>query len=247
MGKGSTSYGTTTGTGSSAPWTPQQPLIQQGFTEAQNQLTGPPTVAPLSPQTEQGLSMTQQTAQSSQLPQQAAGALGNTLSGNYLDPAGWLGGVGKNDYIDQLSSSIGNQVVPQVMSNFALAGRAGDSPLAQAAVGQGIATGLAPYMFGSAENQMGRLFDSYQSERDRMMSAASLAPGVEQSRYGPANAMLGAGSIYDQHNQALADNPAQKLNQFMSIVGAPFGSQTSSFMEAPIAHTDTSGFRLFGK
>lgn len=214
MGKGSTSYGTTTGTGSSAPWQPQQAPIQQGISGAQS-LYGQ---NPGSEMTQQGVSGIQQTAGSSTLPQTSADFLSNTLT----NPK-------PNEYIDNLASSIGNQVVPGVMSQFALSGRAGDSPLAQAAVGQGIATGLAPYMFGSAENQ-----------QNRQMDAAALSPQIESARYGPSNALIGAGQT--QQNQAWGN-----LGNYMGVVGAPFGSQTNSFQEAPLAHTDTSGFRALGK
>lgn len=250
MGKGSTSYATTTGTGSSAPWQPQQPLIQAGFNEAQNQLNGPSTVAPLSPTTQAGLDMTQNIANSSTLPNNAAQFANQTLAGDFLGNSNaWMGpnGTNQNAYIDDLATSIGNKVVPGVMSQFALGGRAGDSPLAQGAVAEGISTALAPYMFGSAENQMGRMFTGYQNERDRQQQALGMSPAIGQAQYTPANALLGAGSIYDQYNQRVADNPADKLNQYMSVVGQPFGQQTSSFLEAPIAHTDTSGFRILGK
>lgn len=214
MGKGSTSYGTTTGTGSSAPWQPQQGPIQQGIAGAQN-LYGQNPGAEL---TQQGVSGIAQTAGSSTLPQTSADFLSNTLT----NPK-------PNEYIDKLSTSIGNQIVPQVMSNFALAGRAGDSPLAQAAVGQGIATGLAPYMFGSAENQM-----------NRQMDALAMSPQIEAARYGPSNALIGAGQT--QANQAWGN-----LGNFMNTVGQPYGSETSSNVTAPFAHTDTSGFRAIGK
>jgi hypothetical protein len=158
------------------------------------------------------------------------------------------GGMFQNQYIDQLANSIGNTVVPGVMSNFAGMGRSGSSPLAQTAVASGIADSLAPYMFGSAENQMGRLFSGYQNERDRQMQALGMAPGTAAAQYGPAQAMLGAGSMYDQLAQAQLNNPAEKLGNYMNIVGQPFGSQTSSTGTAPISHeSGLAPLRIFGK
>lgn len=215
MGKGSTSYGTTTSTGESAPWQPQQQPIQQGIDRASSTFAQAPAVDPL---ISQGIGGIEQTANSSTLPNTAATFLNNTLT----NPQ-------PNAYIDQLASSIGNQVVPGVMSQYALSGRAGDSPLAQGAVAQGIATGLAPYMFGSAENQ-----------QNRMMDALSMSPTIEAARYGPSQALIGAG-------QTRQEAPYSNISNYMGVVGAPYGSQTSSFMEAPIAHTDTSGFRFLGK
>lgn len=147
----------------------------------------------------------------------------------------------QNQYIDQLASSIGNKVVPGVMSNFAGMGRTGSSPLAQTAVASGIADSLAPYMFGSAENQMGRMFSGYQNERDRQMQALGLSPSIAASQYGPANAMLGAGAAYDQLAQAQLSEPSQKLSNYMNIVGLPFGNQTTSDFTAPTSQDKPLG------
>lgn len=319
---GRTSYGQTSSQGTTAPWSAQQPYIQQGMAEAASQLTGPSTVAGFSPQTQAGLGMTQQIAGSQSLPTSASSFLEAMLGGAGLSPTAWMGGgasapaapaatgggapapsgrpvrpsfagmpIGErqaaradwrsqmdawraagrggaapgaapsvpsptaasegnfqNAYIDQLAQSIGNKVIPGVMGQFGMAGRSGSSPLAEGAVATGIADSLAPYMFGSAENQMGRMFSGYQNERDRQMQALGLSPGIAQAEYGPASAMLGAGSMYDQLAQAQLNNPAEKLGNFMNIVGQPFGSQTSSTGTAPIAHE--SGFaplRIFGK
>ena len=168
----------------------------------------------------------------------AGGTSGATGGGNFT-----------NAYIDELAQSIGNKVIPGVMGQFGMAGRSGASPLAEGAVATGIADSLAPYMFGSAENQMGRMFSGYQNAADRQMQALSLAPGTAAAQYGPANAMLGAGSLYDQLAQAQLNNPAEKLGNFMNIVGQPFGSQTSSTGTAPIDHraAGSLGLRAVGK
>lgn len=275
IGKGNTNYGRTVGGTTSAPWEPQQPFIQQGLQEAQNQLNGPSTVAGFSPQTKAGLNMIEQTAGSSQLPQQAANQLSSTLGGSYLSgPQSWMGttqpaaaatptaGAGGaagrqaaragnpsgaagmeylNPYIKALSDSAAHSVMPNVQGGFMSAGRSGSSPLAQGAISEGMTAAMAPYLFGSAENQMGRTFDSYQSERDRQMQAVGLAPGTAEAQYGPANAMLSAGSMYDQLAQAKLNNPAEKLAQYMNIAGLPFGSQTTTDMTAPVSQDKPLG------
>lgn len=165
-------------------------------------------------------------------------------------PAGTGGSAStsQNAYIDELANSIGNKVVPGVMSNFALSGRSGASPLAMSAVGSGIASELAPYMFGSAENAMNRAFQGDQNQLNRQMQGLALSPGIAAAQYGPANAMLGVGGMIDSKTQQYLDNPAQMLANYMNIVGQPFGSQTSQTGTMPIDHQ--SGFaplRIFGK
>lgn len=308
---GKTNYGTTESQSTSGPWSPQQPYIQTGFNQALGQLMGGSTVAPFSPQTQQGLNMTTQTAANSQLPNAASNFLTSLLGGSptsstapaggtttpipaamarptrptmaglekedrraaldayraertaYNDnrrairqattaartaPATSSGGSGgggsagmSNAYIDELANSIGRKVVPGVMSNFALSGRSGTSPLAQTAVGSGIAAELAPYMFGSAENAQNRLFQGGQNQASRQMQGLALSPEIAAAQYGPANAMLGVGGAIDAKTQQMLDNPAQMLANYMNIVGAPFGSQTSSSGVAPIGHTNTAG------
>jgi hypothetical protein len=305
---GKTSYGTTTGQSTAAPWSPQQPYIQQGFQQAANQLSGGSTVAPFSPQTQQGLNMTTQTAANSQLPQSAASFLSSLLGGSWggagtspttgstvtpmarptlpsmagmspdqrraamadyraqqsafrssrrasLTAPGGAGSAATGDaggmsnaYIDQLANSIGYNVVPQVMSNFGMAGRSGASPLAQTAVGEGIASALAPYMFGSAENAQNRLFQGGQNAAARQMQGLAMAPAIAGAEYGPANAMLGVGGAIDAKVQQSLDNPAQLLANYMNIVGQPFGSQTSSSGVQPIDHQSAfAPLRILGK
>jgi hypothetical protein len=308
---GKTSYGTTTGESTSAPWSPQQPFIQQGFNQALGQLTGGSTVAPFSPQTQAGLNMTTQTAANSQIPQSASSFLNSLLgggstpmsTGSSVTPtapavrptiprmagmaiddrraamadyrtqmdayrtaarasrasartgAGGGGAAGAagtggsaNAYIDELANSIGRKVVPGVMSTFAQSGRSGTSPLAQTAVGSGIAAELAPYMFGSAENVQNRLFQGDQNQLNRQMQGLGLAPTIDALQYSPANAMLGVGGAYDTKAQQQLDNPAQLLANYMNVVGQPFGSQTSSSGVQPIDHQSAlAPLRIFGK
>ena len=202
MGKGSTNYGITEGNSQAGPWQPQQAPIQQGINRASTVFGSSPTVDPL---ITQGIGGIEQAANSSTLPGTAASFLTNTLTN-----------PNPNAYIDDLSMAIGNKVVPDVMSKFALSGRSGDSPLAQGAVAEGIATSLAPYMFGSAENQ-----------QNRQMDALALSPTIEAARYGPSQALVGAG-------QMRQEAPYSNIGNFMNIVGQPYGSSSSYWGQAPI-------------
>jgi hypothetical protein len=264
----SSSKGTQQGT--SAPWSPQQPFIMAGLNQAKANL-GRPTVAPLSSQTTQGLGMIENAAQNSTIPQAAQSQLEGTLGGNYLSgDQSWMnsitppapstgsknsnlsGATGMeylNPYIGALQKSAMHTVYPMVNSEFGTAGRTGSSPLAQGAKAEGVASVMAPYLFGSAENQMGRLYSGYQSERDRQLGAVGMAPGTEQLQYAPGEAMLGAGSVYDQQNQALADEPWKNLSNYMNVVGQPFGQQTTGSFAQSGKSFDPMGnaLRVVGK
>ena len=265
----SSSKGTEQGT--SAPWSPQQPFIMEGLNQAKANL-GRPTVAPLSPQTTEGIGMIEGAARSAQIPGQAAGQIASTLGGEYLSgPQSWMNtiqapgsgtaqprtagggnvsGMGYlNPYIKALQGSAMHTVNPAVNGAFMSAGRSGSSPLAHGAKAEGVAAVMAPYLFGSAESQMDRLYGGYQSERDRQMQATGLAPGTEQLQYAPGQAMLGAGSIYDQQNQALADEPWKNLSNYMNVVGQPFGQQTTGSFAQSGKSFDPMGnaLRVVGK
>lgn len=202
MGKGSTNYGISEGNSTAAPWLPQQAPIQQGINAASSVFGASPTVDPL---ITQGIGGIEAAANSSTLPGTAASFLTNTLTN-----------PNPNAYIDELATAIGSKVVPDVMSQFGVAGRSGKSPLASGAVAEGIATSLAPYMFGSAENQ-----------QNRQMDALALSPTIEAARYGPSQALIGAG-------QMRQDAPYSNIGSFMNIVGRPYGSQSSYWGQAPI-------------
>ena len=104
MGKGSTSYGTTTSNSSSGPWAPQQAPIQYGLGEAQN--------------------IYQNTQPSTGLTQQAGNYLSGTMSGQ--GP--------QNAYMDDVYTAMSNKITPRVQSQFGTAGRAGNSPIAQGTI-----------------------------------------------------------------------------------------------------------------
>lgn len=216
---GTTAYGQSKSIGETSPWSPQSEPIQFGLGQARNTYDDRPGTEKMY----EGSNTMMDAARSATLPQTSADFLTNTLTN-----------PNQNAYIDQLATSIGNKVVPGVMSQFGFAGRTGDSPLAQGAVAEGISTALAPYMFGSAENQM-----------NRQMDALALSPSIEAARYGPSGAMINAG-------QAEQDAKWSNLNNYMNVVGQPYGQVTRTGSTFPIEHTSTAdkigtGLRWWGK
>lgn len=281
---------TTIQQGNSAPWSAQQGYLTSGFQEAQNQFNSNKpsyypnsTVVPYSAPTLQGMQQTQDVANSSTLPGQAAGALSDTLSGGHQqDPASWAAqfsnpnagamnpnagminpnagvmaptatnsnagtmnpylGQNPNAYIDQLTQSIGRSVIPGVQSQFGMAGRSGDSPMAQQAMAKGIADAMAPYQFNSAENAQQRMFTGGQDWANQMFGAgesqAARAQGASnqqaQNLYGAgadwlAN-MFGAGSQATQ-NQFNAGQNA--INLGAGQYGQERQNQVNAISQAP--------------
>lgn len=252
--KGSTSYGNTSGTSTSTPWAPQQDYLLEGFQRAGTNLRNPPqyypdsTVAPFSDATKVGLNwMTDSAKVGPNIIGSANDALVNTLQGYYQKtPQQWAGqftnpnvgatnpnmGQNPNGYIDELTSSISRQVMPEVSGSYAMAGRTGSSPVAQQAMAKGIADALAPYQFGSAEAAQQRQFtggenaanrqfnagesaasrslSAYGAEQDRMMGAISQAPATYDARFAPAEKMLAAGSMQDALSQAYLNDAVAK-------------------------------------
>lgn len=274
--------------------------------------------------------------------------VGNASAGAFNPYAGVKGDVGSNPYMtqgpngyaDAVTNSISRSVIPQVTSQFAAAGRNGDSPIAQQAIAKGIADALAPYQFNSAEAEAGRRFSggeslasrqqnssesqaqrlygsgatlaqqqynsgeakagrqfsagdaftqglnasaenqaqrqygagseltgrqftsgqnaltaglgAYDAERQRQLTAANMAPGIDAARYAPADALLKAGSQEEQksgqYTQDAIDRfnfgqnlPTQKLNDFMAQIQGNYGQAgtniTNASYQQPFAQT----------
>lgn len=87
---------------------------------------------------------------------------------------------------------------------------------------------------------LGLLSSQFQNERDRMMMAQQLAPGLAEADYTDINALLGAGAMREQLQQAQIDDnrarfdygqqqPFNNVNWLASIMsGAPMQSSSSS-------------------
>jgi hypothetical protein len=217
---------TTTSTQTSAPWAGQEPHLKFGYEQAQQQFQGDQpqyfpgsTVAPFDPATVQAQNMTMGRAQAGNpLLPAAQGQLQSTLAGNYMNPD--LSGV---------ASSIDEQIRPRVGAQFGNAGRLG-SPAHQGTYTSAMTNAMAPYAF-----------NANQGERNRMMGAAQMAPGLAQADYGDIDRMAGVGVQREQMGQANLEDEinrfnfgqnvdAQKLAEYMALVGggSPGGTTTGT-------------------
>lgn len=205
-----------TQTTNNAPWSVQQPYLQQGFSEAQRLYnSGPSTVVPFSNETNQALQMQAQRAQNgSPLVGAAQNSLQNTLNGNYL-----FGGPGFNAAFQAAA----NKINPMVSSQFSGAGRL-HSGLADVARTQALGDAFAGL---------------YGQERNNQMQAASMAPQLAQQDYADINALRDVGSQREQLAQQYANEPYNRLQQYQqSIMGNYGGTSTTT---QPIYRNPLSG------
>lgn len=213
---------------STGPWAAQQPYLTQGFQAAQDnfQSSNPSfypgsTVTPFSSATTQGQGLIQGLAASDKLPGQAAQQVGATASGGYqADPQSWINGLTNpnmnasnpnanasnpnlgqdpNAYIGAVTDAATRAATSGVHSQYAGAGRTGDSPIAQAAIARGIADSVAPLQFNSAEAAQQRNFTSGENLASRQFTSGE---NLAQRQFtGGQNAVSQGMSAYDAERQ----------------------------------------------
>lgn len=136
--------------------------------------------------------------------QQPSGLLGgmessltDTLSGKYLN----------NPYMDS--------IVNQTMND--LQGRFNTTAMGSGSFGNANATEAGMRGMADAANTL--RFNNYNTERGRMMEAASMAPGAYQAGFMPAQQMLGIGGTMQQQAQ---NQLGGMQNEFMRSTQWPF-------------------------
>ena len=230
--------GTQTTTQSSAPWSGQQPYLQQGFQQAANLYGGQgpqyfpfSTVTPFSGQTEQALQMGENRAMAGS-PNLQAGQAENlkTLGGDYLSQG--------NPYMDQVMGRIRSTVQPGIESRFAGSGRIGSGAHAES-LSRGMSDAIAPYAF-----------NAYESERGRMGQAAAQAPGLGMADYGDIDRLGGIGARREGLGQEQLQDlisrfnygqqqPYNQLQGFMGTIGGNYGQQQTT--QTPLYQNRAAG------
>lgn len=156
--------------------------------------------------------------------------MGRSLMGNELNPASqqqamdtmqgsYLTGPG----MEQMQDFVTSGIKPQVQSQFGLAGGSGD-PLAMEALGRGVSRGMSPFL---------------DAERNRMMQATSMAPGLANQDYYDIDRLMGAGQMYDQKHQQRKDadidrwdfaqnEPYTRMQRYMQLIGGAIPGKVES-------------------
>lgn len=197
MGSSSPQPVTTTQTSSSAPWGDQQPYLKKGFEEAERIYNDPSkpsfypgqTYAPMSGETNEALNLAGDEAR-------------KTASGYYMDPAN---NAGLRGMIDSTMA----RTMPGVTSPYVAANRTG-SGLYGRAIGEGIASGVAPL---------------YQAERDRQIAAPAQLGAVGAERENWATKPITESIARHDFNANLDTN---KLANYMQMVQGNYGGSNTS-------------------
>lgn len=238
-----------------------------------------PIFAPVDPATVSGL-QTLQDRPLSPFIGEAGGQLTGTLGGDFLNLFQPGLQAGQQQLQDTLSGDVGsrllnfdnralagvedriiNTVNRGVGDQFTGAGRTVTSPAAERARALGISEGIAPFLFGSLENQRG-LVDA---ERSRQIQAAQLAqggflgsrgnqlgalgfvPGIDAAFDTQANRQLAVGDIIQAENQNIFDTPFTRVERFANpVIAAAGGFPVTLTREGQARGSSTNfGFNLF--
>lgn len=236
----------------SDPWAGQQPYLQYGFQQAQQnyQSSNPQyypgqTVAGFNPtqQLAQGLSM-QRALNGSPVTNSASNMLTNTENGAYLNSNPYLDGM-FNSAADGVVRNFSQAVAPGIGSQFENAGRYG-SGLYQNQMSQA-RQDLGKTLGNMASNIYG---NNYQQERGRMMQGLWSAPALANQSWTDLQHLGGVGDAQQQLQQSLINadmqrwnfnqnQPAAKLAQYMGMIQGNYGN--SSLTQVPIYHNRTTG------
>ncbi len=214
---------------SSQPWSEAQPALGMGLARAQElfqtdrgyQPYGGPTQADVSAQTWDGLNRTQRLAEGQGgLLGQSGYNFANTLIGNQglsdnMRPAlDTLEATARGDnlaqtnpYLQQMLDANAEKVRNQVNSSMSGAGRYG-SGMHTNKLAQGITDATAPLLFQNYDNERQRqlsaasgLTDIYGTGLNRGLSAAGMGSALTNLLYDPADRMSSVGSFLDQRAQ----------------------------------------------
>ena len=184
--------GTQTTVQKSDPWGPAQPYLKDALADAgdlydqggfhiqpypNDRVAGFGDVSLLG----QGATV-QQALQGTPLVGQASDTLSGMMDYDY-----------QSGLLDQVKQNALGSAIPAAMAQFAGSGM-GNSTLAMDTVGRAATEAVAPYEYGAHENTLGR-----------MMSAAGMAPGMEEAAYLPGRMLQGVGAMRDQMSQQELD------------------------------------------
>lgn len=224
--------GGTTTTTNSDPWEGQQPYLKDIMAKAQGlyNAEGPSyypnsTVSPFTDQQRAAFDQAYQFGMGggSAAMQGAVGNVADTLNGTYL--------MAGNPYFSAMSDRIAAEVMPRVNASFEAAGR-GDSGLASRAAALGLGDAIG-----------GLAYQNYGTERGNQMTAAGLAPGIDQGIYSGLNAATGAAGMYQQMSQQQLNDLVNrwnynqnldwnKLGNYSQMVQGNYGQNTTTTSNA---------------
>lgn len=229
-GKKKSSKSVSSGTSDYDPYEPTIPYINDYLAQTKNLYTDPSKM--FSPDETAGYDLLRQTVgQGGVAIDPAIAANNKTLSGYYLDPS-------TNPYIKDIATRMAGEAGAVSNATFGGAGRTG--------------SGLAGYYsgLGSAAAAGDVYNQNYQSERDRMGTAAGLAPQLEAGRYLGPQALISAGQSQSARPYDINSQYGNILSQIGSLgqQGKTTGQQTNYGYQQGLLGKIATSFtnKLFG-
>jgi hypothetical protein len=188
--------GTSTTVVNKDPWAPSQDYLKAGFEKAQGFLDQPmemypeSTVVPFSNQTQAGLGQAEARAMAG-APGVGAALSANqaTSQGDYLNANPHMTAA-INQATTPIMQNFNESIIPGIQSGFSAQGRLGSGLQAFQQQRAGEAAGRQASDIATAMSYKG-----YGDERNRMMQAGALAPGLEAAGYGSSAELERIGGV----------------------------------------------------
>lgn len=231
---------TQTVTQSNTPW--QSTALQKGIDSAQTVLDTPQQY--YDGQTYANFDPLQSQAQTGIINQANMGAPGisaantannATLGGDYLNGGNPAYSAMVNRATQPLINNFQDNIVPAINSDYSGAGRYGSGIARQNQLGQ--QADILSRNIGDISANLA--YQNYGTERQNMMAAAQMAPGLEQASYMPYQMMDQVGqqrqgmeqnAIMDEINRFNfgQNEEANRIGRYMGLVGGGYGGQSTS-------------------
>ena len=230
-----------------SPWSEQQEPLKFGFGEAkrlydssQPQFFPGSTVVPFSPESSQALAqMKERATTGNPLLPQAQQYASQSLGGDFLQGNPFFNQAFQAQ-VKPMVEQYRDVLVPGISSAFSAGGRFGPNAAMGTAQGQ-----AADSLSRALSDTAGKLaFQNYGAERGMQQEAAQFAPALAQADYiDPAQLGAVGAARETQAGSELNDliqrwnfgqnSQANKLGQYMGLVGGGFGSQGASTQTVP--------------
>jgi hypothetical protein len=210
---------------STAPWTAQQPYLQDLFGRGQQQ-SYQPRVAPMSGYTQQAISgRAAEGSDPNSLTNQAQGLYGSTINGDYLN---------SNPHLDATVQRALGQTRTAVNAGFQ--GDNYGSSAHQEWLGNKLADTALPYYM-----------NNYENERGRQMQAAAGAPLMAEAGLSQTQR---AGEMQDLYSQRQTDAPWDALARYQALIQGGYGGNstgTQPYSDGnPLANMAGLGLMAYG-
>lgn len=179
-------------------------------------------------------SLGQAAANTSLMAGQAAGQLGSQLFGQNLQQGQAFSQLGQNEYQQRLAASQQRQAIGQGQANLGMQYGQAQQGLGQQSFAQGLQYGQAQQGMGQqyfnqgqgmAQQLAGLGLQNYNMGSDTAKNYAALGAGSQQAALQGAQALIGAGTLQQQTQQAEA---TANYQQFLQERGYPF--QVAQFL-----------------